>query len=80
VSIVVGANNSHGDAKRSRKKISVLDRLKPGEAETVLRRPLAAHPDFGVEAEQVARSVLGQVSFESGADETENPVAGLYLL
>jgi len=72
VSIVVGANNSHGDAKRYRKRISVLDLLKPGEAETILRHLLAAHPEFGVEAEQIARSVLNDVSFGSVADDVED--------
>lgn len=71
--------NPHGGAKRSRKKISVLDRLKPGEAETVLRRLLAAHPDLGAEAEQIARSVLGEVSFESVAEEVEHAVRSLDL-
>ncbi len=79
------AKNPHGDAKRSRntkrsmKRISVLDCLKPGEAESVLRRLLAAHPDLGAEAEQIARSVLGEVSFESVAEEVEHAVRSLDL-
>ena len=73
------AKNPRGDAKRSRKKAPVLDRLKPGEAETVLRRLLAAHPDLGDEAEQIARSVLGEVSFESVAEEVEHAVRSLDL-
>jgi hypothetical protein len=56
------------------KRISVLERLKPGEAETVLRRLLAVHSDLGDEAEQIARSVLGEVSFESVAEEVEYAV------
>jgi hypothetical protein len=73
------AKKPHGDVKRSRKKISVLDRLKPGEAETVLRRLLAVHPDLADEAEQIARSVLGEVSFESVAEEVEHAVRSLDL-
>ena len=73
------AKNPRGDVKRSRKKAPVLDRLKPGEAETVLRRLLAAHPDLGAEAEQIARSLLGEVSFESVADEVEYAVRSLDL-
>ena len=79
MSVMARAKNPHGDAKRPRKKISVLDRLKPGEAETVLRRLLAAHPDLGAEAERIARLVLGEVSFESVASEVEDAVRALDL-
>lgn len=61
------------------KRVSVLDRLTPGEAAIVLRRLLAAHPDFVDEAEQIARSLLGEVSFESVADEVEHAVRSLDL-
>jgi hypothetical protein len=73
------AKNPRGDVRRSRKTISVLDRLKPGEAAAVLRRLLAAHPDLGGEAEQIARSLLGEVSFESVAEEVERAVRTLDL-
>lgn len=71
--------NPRGKAKESRKTISVLDRLKLGEADTVLRRLLTAHPDLGAEAEQIARSVLGEVSFESVADEVEDALRAFDL-
>lgn len=62
------------DKKRSAKKGSVLDRLKPEEAQAVLRRLLAAHPTLAAEAEQIARSLLGEVTFEAVADEVEEAV------
>lgn len=57
----------------------VVDRLKPEEAETVLHRLLAAHPELRAEAEQTARSLMGEVSFESIAEEVEDAVGALDL-
>lgn len=57
----------------------MLDRLNPREAATVLRRLLAAHPDLVAEAEQIAISLLGEVSFESVAGEVEYAVSSLDL-
>lgn len=50
--------------------------LEAGEARAVLDRLLAAHPDLRTEAEQAARSLLGQVSFESVADDVEHGQRG----
>ncbi len=44
--------------------MSSVERLKVEEARDVLRRLLAAHPDLGVEAEQIARSLLKEVMFK----------------
>lgn len=63
----------------SKKGASVLNSLKPEEAQAVLRRLLAAHPALGAKAEQIARSFLGEVSFESVADEVEHAVRALSL-
>lgn len=71
-----------GRAKRSKgnaRKGSVLDRLKPEEAATVLRRLLAAHPDLSREAERISRSLLHEVTFEAVADEVEDAVRALDL-
>ncbi len=68
-----------GARKPSRKKGSVLDSLKPEEAQAVLRRLLAAHPGLGAEAEQIARSFLSEASFEAVADEVEDAVRALDL-
>lgn len=54
----------------------VLDRLKAEEAQDVLRRLLAGHPDLGAEAEKIARSLLGEVTFETIAGEVEEAVGG----
>ena len=60
--------------KRSRKKASVLDRLRPEEAQTILRRLLAAHRELRSEARQIAKSLLSEVEFEWVADEVEEAV------
>jgi death-on-curing protein len=44
-------------AERSPKKTPVLDRLEPWEAQAVLRRLLAAHPNLGIEAERISKSL-----------------------
>ena len=51
--------------------------LKPAEAQSVLHRLLAARPDLAAEAEQIARSLLRETSFESIAGEVENAVRAL---
>lgn len=55
-------------------KTPILDRLAPGEAQTVLQRLLAAHPDLGAEAERIAGSLLGEISFELIAWDVENAI------
>ena len=65
--------------KGLRKKTSVLNSLKAEEARAVLHRLLAAHPALGAEAEQIARSLLGEVSFESVAGQVEDAVRALSL-
>lgn len=50
---------------------SVIQRLKPGEGGSVLKRLLAAHPERRAEAEDMAQSVLREVSFESVAEDVE---------
>jgi hypothetical protein len=68
-----------GRGKGTRRKGSVLERLKAEEAQDVLRRLLAAHPDLGAEAETIARSHLGEETFETIADEIEEAVCALDL-
>jgi len=46
----------------------LLDRLKPGEAATVFRRLLKAHPDLSSEADEIARSLLRQLEYEDVVD------------
>ncbi len=73
------ASSPMGKAKDTRRKASVLERLKAEEARDVLRRLLAAHPDLGAEAETIARSHLGEVTFETVADEVEEAMCALDL-
>ncbi len=55
----------------------LLERLKPGEAATVLRRLLEAHPDLSTEAEGIARSLLHQVDYQEVAAEIEDEIRAL---
>ena len=64
---------------RSPKPGSVLERLEADEARAVRHRLLAAHPDLRTEAERAARSLLSQVSFESGANDVERALRSLAL-
>jgi hypothetical protein len=64
-----------GKARRE----SILERLSPSEAQTVLHRLLTTHADFRVEVEQIARSLLAEVSFESVADEVEDAICAVDL-
>src|SRR5271157_4905766 len=69
--------NSSGKAKAGRevkKKTPLLDEIQPGEAALVLRRLLAVHPELVSEAEEISRSTLGGVSFESVAGEVEDAI------
>ena len=65
--------------KRSTKRASVLDRLRPEEAQTVLQRLLAAHSELRPEAQQIAKSLLSEVEFECVADEVEDAVRDVDL-
>lgn len=68
-----------GTGKRSAKKASVLDRLRPEEAQTVLRRLLATHRELRSEVQQIAKSLLREVECESVADEVEEMVRDVGL-
>ena len=68
-----------GTGKRPTKKASILDRLKPEEAQGVLERLLAVHRGLRSEARQVAKSLLSEVAFEGVADEVEEAVRDLGL-
>ncbi len=71
-------------ARTSRKRAkspgeSILERLSPSEAQTVLHRLLTTHADFRIEAEQIARGLLAEVSCESVADDVEAAICALDL-
>ena len=66
-------------AEQSPKKTPVLDRLEPWEAQAVLRRLLAVHPNLGIEAEQISKSLLGEISLEIVADDVEDAIRSLSL-
>ena len=61
----------------TRRKGSVLEHLKAEDAQDVLRRLLAAHPDLGAEAETIGRSLLGEVTFEAVAADVEDAVRAM---
>ncbi len=64
---------------RSPGKPSVLDRLRAEEAAIVLARLLSAHRALRSDAKQIARSLLGEVSFDVVADAVEQAVSGVDL-
>ena len=75
-------DNPRGIAKVARelkKKTPLLEQLQPGEAALVLSRLLAGHPELLPEAEEIARSTLSEVSFESIASEGEDSIRQLSL-
>ncbi len=76
---MVMQKKQRGTGKRSRKKASVLDRLRPEEAQAVLRRLLAAHRELRSEAQQIAKSLLSEVEFEWVADEVEDALRDVGL-
>jgi len=66
-------------ARKSNKETALLDELQPAEAALVLRQLLAGHPKLLSEAEEISRSTLGEVSFESIASEVEDSIRQLNL-
>jgi hypothetical protein len=66
-----------GSTKSDKSKRSVLDNLKAEEALNVLHRLLATHPNLKKEVESIARSLLGEVSFEETADEVQEAISAL---
>ena len=64
-------------AKTATRKASVLENLKDEEARSVLGLLLAAHPELRKEAETIARSYLGELTFEEVADAVEEAVSAL---
>ncbi len=79
------SRSSRADSPRSSRKTgkpqkaSVLERLAPDEAQAVLHRLLAAHADLRAEAEQIALGLLGEVTFQSVADDVECALRALDL-
>ena len=61
------------------KKRSTLDRLKGDEAAALLRVLLERHPNLATEVEDLAASIIGDVSIEDVADAVEDDVRALDL-
>ena len=61
------------------KKKSTLDRLKGDEAAALLRVLLERHPNLATEVEDLAASIIGDVSIEDVADAVEDDVRALDL-
>ncbi len=60
-------------------KQKTLDRLRGDEAAALLRVLLERHPNLATEVEDLAASVIGDVSIEDIADAVENDVRALDL-
>ena len=54
-----------------KRKPSALEKLQPSEAQEVLHALLKAHPKLKAEAEEIARSLISDVSFDEVAGEVE---------
>lgn len=52
----------------------MLEELQPIEAAAVLRQLIAAHPELASEAEGIARSALGSISFEDIASDVAGAI------
>lgn len=63
----------------SKKHETVLDNLNSDEAGAVLSKLLVAHPHLKDEAEQIAKSLVSNVSFESIAEGVESALRVLDL-
>ena len=61
-------------SRKFEKRTALLDELQPSEAAFVLRRLLAGHPELLSEVEEISRSTLTDVSFESIASEVEDSI------
>lgn len=66
-------------ARSLKKSTQLLEELQPDEAALVLRRLLASHPELLPEAEKIAHSTFGDISFESIASEVEDSIRQLSL-
>ncbi len=55
----------------STRKSTALERLQPAESEEVLGAFLKAHPELRKEAEEIARSLISDVSFDEVAEKVE---------
>jgi len=58
-----------GPPSGPRHMVSAIARLQGIEGQAVLRRVLEAHPGLRGEAEEIARALIGEVSFETIADD-----------
>ncbi len=74
-----GKSPERSSSDKGAAKTAVLDALQPQEALLTVRRLVSAHPELLAEVEAIARSVLGDVSFESIADDVEDAVRQLTL-
>lgn len=72
-----GRKGGKAHPKARRPRTTVLDRLEPAEARTVLERLLRAHPDLVAEAEGLAQAFLGEVDFEAVAAEVRDALHGV---
>ena len=62
------------EKKRDTKKNSLLESLNEGEAATVLRRLLVAHPDLDTEAVEIAKALLRDDNFQDIAEDVYDSI------
>jgi len=75
--MMAAKSKTKGQVTRGSAVHPLLERLKPGEAASVLRRLLEAHPNLSSEAEEIARWLLHQVTYEDVAQQIEDEIRAL---
>jgi hypothetical protein len=75
--MMTAERKTKGQAARGGGARPLLERLKPDEAARVRRRLLEAHPDLSSEAEEMARLLLHQVTYEDVARQIEDEIRAL---
>lgn len=63
--------------KRTKKRPSALDKLRPDEAAEVLHALLARHPELATEATSMAEAMIARVSGDDVADAVEEAILAL---
>lgn len=71
--------STNSTPRRSVRRPPALERLSAEESRDLLRRLFAAHPELLPEAEQMARSLAGEIALEGIADEVEDGLRALDL-
>jgi hypothetical protein len=65
------------NAKRSKKRASAVEKLRPAEGAALFRALLARHPELATEAVSMAEAMITRVSGDDVADAVEEAILAL---